>query len=310
MRGCKALFAVLLLASTCHAAAAKGGFRSVSWNPTKITTGAPCLFRVETSVVPAAVTATWQAHELTFTASADRTVWYGLAGVDVEAKPGSYVLELRAILADGTELRRQQTVVVTLAKFRTEKLSVPERYVAPDPETLKLIEADKQLKHAAFAHETSTAEWSGTFRPPLDTGVSEAFGTRRTFNRKLASIHRGLDYHAAPGTPVMAANSGEVVLAHELFYEGNCVIVDHGLGFATIYMHLSQLEVKEGQHVEKGEQLGLSGATGRATGPHLHVAARWEGAYLDPAQLWTLRLPELDAPAVSTASTPAAKSRN
>ena len=151
-----------------------------------------------------------------------------------------------------------------------------------------------------------TAEWSGSFRPPLDTVVSEGFGTHRTFNRKLASIHRGLDYHAAPGTPVTAANAGEVVLARELFYEGNCVIVDHGLGFATIYMHLSQLGVKEGQRVEKGQEIGLSGATGRATGPHLHVAARWEGAYLDPAQLWTLRLPELHAPALSTASTPPA----
>jgi len=259
------------------------------------------------SVVPAAVTATWQGHELAFTASANRPVWYGLAGVDVEAKPGSYVLELHATLADGAVLRERQTIVVTAAKFRTEKLRVPERYVAPDPETLKLIEADRQLKHAAFSHETSTAEWSGSFRPPVDTGVSEGFGTRRTFNRKLASIHRGLDYHAAPGTPVMAANSGEVVLARELFYEGNCVIVDHGLGFATIYMHLSQLDVKEGQRVDKGEELGLSGATGRATGPHLHVAVRWEGAYLDPAQLWTLHLPELQAPALSTASAPAAR---
>ena len=307
MRGCNALFAVFLLASACHPAAAESGFRSVSWNPTTIATGAPCLFRVEMSAIPGTLTATWQGHELTFTASADRTVWYGLAGVDVEAKPGNYVLELRATLADGTELRERQTIVVAPAKFRTETLRVPERYVAPDPETLQRIESDKQYKHAAFSHEAPAAEWSGSFRPPVDTGVSEGFGTRRTFNRKLASIHRGLDYHAAPGTPVMAANSGEVVLARELFYEGNCVIVDHGLGFATVYMHLSQLDVKEGQRVEKGEQLGLSGATGRATGPHLHVAARWDGAYLDPAQLWTLHLPDLQAPALSTASAPVAK---
>lgn len=307
MRGCKVLFALLFFITTGYAASLDRGFREISWNPTRITTGSPCLFRVQMSVVPTALTATWQGHELAFSGSANGRVWYGLAGVDVEVKPGSYVLDLRATLPDGAVLRQRQTIVVSRANYLTEKLRVPDRYVAPDPETLQRIESDKQLKHVAFSHETSRAEWSGSFRPPVDTRISEAFGTRRTFNRTLASIHRGLDYHAAPGTPVVAANSGEVVLAQELFYEGNCVIVDHGLGFVTIYMHLSQLEVKEGQHVDKGAELGLSGATGRATGPHLHVAARWQGAYLNPAQLWKLPLPELHAPQLSTANIPAAR---
>jgi len=306
MRGCKALFLITLIASAAQAAAANGGFQVVSWSPARITTGSPCLFRVEMAEPPAALAASWQGHELTFAPSANHSVWYGLAGVDVEAKPGSYVLELRATLSDGSLVRRNQTIVVSQAAFRTEKLRVPERYVEPDAETRQRIDADRELKHAAFAHE-APAEWSGSFIAPVDTGVSEGFGTRRTFNRKLASVHRGLDYHAAPGTPVMAANSGEIVLARELFYEGNCIIIDHGLGFATIYMHLSQLEVSEGQRVEKGQEIGLSGSTGRATGPHLHVAARWEGAYLDPAQLWTLRLPELHTPALSTANAPATK---
>ena len=115
---------------------------------------------------------------------------------------------------------------------------------------------------------------------------------RRTFNGKLASIHRGLDYHAKEGTPIQAANAGTVVLARELFYEGNCVIIDHGQQFMTLYMHLSHIQVSEGEKVKQGQQIGLSGATGRATGPHLHVAARWQGAYLDPAQLWMLSLPD------------------
>ena len=116
---------------------------------------------------------------------------------------------------------------------------------------------------------------------------------RRTFNGKLASIHRGLDYHAREGTPIQAANAGTVILARELFYEGNCVIIDHGQQFMTLYMHLSHIQVSEGERVKQGQQIGLSGDTGRATGPHLHVAARWQGAYLDPAQLWMLSLPDL-----------------
>ncbi len=291
--GVKLSCLLFLLVIASQAAVPSPAFRLISWNPAKIMTGSPCLFRVEMSVAPQALTGTWQNHELTFAPSANRREWYALAGVDVEANSGSYSLALQATLPNGEVVREERTVIVGRAQYPTEKLRVPQRYVEPDPETRVRIAADKELKKAAFAHETTTAEWSGDFRPPVTTTTSEGFGTRRTFNGKLASIHRGLDYHAAPGTPVMAANSGEVVLARELFYEGNCVIVDHGLGFTTTYMHLSHLDVSEGQRVQKGQELGLSGATGRVTGPHLHVAVRWQGGYLDPAQLWTLQLPEL-----------------
>lgn len=93
------------------------------------------------------------------------------------------------------------------------------------------------------------------------------------------------------GTPVHAANSGKVILARNLFYEGNCVVIDHGQQFMTVYMHLSKIQVTEGQTVQTHQLLGLSGATGRATGPHLHLAARWQGGYLDPALLFKLKLP-------------------
>ena len=100
----------------------------------------------------------------------------------------------------------------------------------------------------------------------------------------------------------MAANSGEVVLARELFYEGNCVIIDHGQQFMTLYMHLSHLEVTKATRSKRASRSDCQGATGRATGPHLHVAVRWQGAYLDPAQLWTLPLPNLPSTQSSTRS--------
>jgi murein DD-endopeptidase MepM/ murein hydrolase activator NlpD len=99
-----------------------------------------------------------------------------------------------------------------------------------------------------------------------------------------------MDFRAATGTPVKAANSGTVVLARKLYYEGNCVVIDHGLGLYTISMHFSRIDVHEGQKVNQGDQLGLSGATGRVTGPHLHWAVRWQGAYLDPAKLLRMNL--------------------
>ena len=238
-------------------------------------------------------------RQITFFPAGEHHAWYGLAGADVEAKPGSYKLSLEATLADGSVFRDEQTIVVESGHYKTEKLTVPEKFVQPDPETLRRIEAEKKIKEVAFSHVIAQPEWSGKFVPPIDTTVSEGFGTRRTFNGKLASVHRGLDYHAKPGSPVTAANSGKVVLARELFYEGNCVIIDHGQQFYTLYMHLSHLDVSEGDDVEKGQEIGLSGATGRATGPHLHVAVRWQGAYLDPAQLWLLPLPQLTPAAPS-----------
>ena len=100
-----------------------------------------------------------------------------------------------------------------------------------------------------------------------------------------------MDFRAAIGTTVRATNQGTVVLARGLYYEGNCVVLDHGQGLLTIYMHLSEIRVKEDQRVEGGDILGLSGNTGRVTAPHLHFAVRWQGIYLDPATLLELHPP-------------------
>jgi murein DD-endopeptidase MepM/ murein hydrolase activator NlpD len=158
---------------------------------------------------------------------------------------------------------------------------------------LKQIEADQQLKKKVFGSSASSSLeplWSASFQAPVAAEPTDSFGTRRTFNGKLASIHKGMDFRAATGTPVKAGNNGVVVLARPLYYEGNCVVIDHGLGLFTISMHLSRIDVKEGQRVATGDPLGMSGATGRVTGPHLHWAVRWQGAYLDPAKLLKLDL--------------------
>ncbi len=125
----------------------------------------------------------------------------------------------------------------------------------------------------------------------MNATISDVFGTRRTFNGKVQSMHQGLDYAVPSGTPVLALNTGTVLLARPLYFEGNCVVLDHGQGLLTLYLHLSEFKVKEGDRVEGGQELGLSGGTGRATGPHLHIAVRWQGIYLNPATLMKLKLP-------------------
>ena len=156
---------------------------------------------------------------------------------------------------------------------------------------MQRIEAEKAIKAVAFKHFIPSPEWSGNFVAPVAMEISENYGTSRTFNGKLATVHRGTDFRAPMGTPVHAANAGEVVLARELYYEGNCIVIDHGLGFMTMYMHLSKFDVKEGDKVQKGQAIALSGGTGRVTGPHLHMAVRWSGEYFDPAKLLALKLP-------------------
>ena len=153
------------------------------------------------------------------------------------------------------------------------------------PEESARIKAEVELKEKVFAASAPEPLWSGDFRAPVHAAPTDSFGTRRTFNGQLASVHKGMDFRARPGTAVRAGNSGVVVLARPLYYEGNCVVIDHGLGLYTLSMHFSRIDVNEGQHVSSVERLGLSGATGRVTGPHLHWAVRWQGAYLDPAKL-------------------------
>ena len=282
---------VLLMAcSVALTAAEPAAFSRVSWQPQIMVNGSVCLFTVEVNGSPQRVTAKWLGRDLTFSPGAGST-WFSLAGVAYETKPGTYDLALEAVMRDGHVLRATKPVTVRAAKYKTSRLTVPQKYVTPDPETLKRIEAEKEIKNAAFAHFIPSPDWAGNFVAPVPMEVSENYGTSRTFNGKLASVHRGTDFRAPLGTPVHASNAGEVVLARELYYEGNCIVIDHGLGFMTMYMHLSQFDVKEGDKVEKGRTIALSGGTGRVTGPHLHMSVRWNGEYLDAMKLLALRLP-------------------
>ena len=122
--------------------------------------------------------------------------------------------------------------------------------------------------------------------------TTAGFGSQRTFNGVRQSVHQGLDFRAATGTPVTAISGGRVILARDFFFEGNFLVIDHGQGLLSLYLHLSAFKVKEGDTVSKGRLIGLSGGTGRATGPHLHLAVRWQGVYVDPATLLRLALPQ------------------
>jgi murein DD-endopeptidase MepM/ murein hydrolase activator NlpD len=264
---------------------------AVSLSPSFAESGSPELIRV---AVPNAqqVTGEWLGKKFQFFQSSDGQSWYALAGLDVEAPVGPSTLKIDA-KKSGSLKHIDLPIEIHAAKYRTEALSVAPRFVEPNPEDLKVIEADNKLKNRVFAVSAAKPLWHGSFRAPVVASSTDSFGVRRMYNGKLASIHKGMDFRAHQGTPVRAGNSGTVVLAQRLYYEGNCVVIDHGLGLYTLSMHLSRIDVRVGQQVDTGQRLGLSGATGRVTGPHLHWAVRWEGAYLDPAKLLKLNLREV-----------------
>jgi murein DD-endopeptidase MepM/ murein hydrolase activator NlpD len=272
---------------------------TVRAQPARLVNGAPVLFQVRPPARLGSLTGTWFGHEVTFSFDSTSKMWYGLAGVSLETAPGTYSLELSGETVAGKVPSQKISFTRKFAVARGKypkiavKVSVEGKFTEPSPEQLKQIEEAKQVKKEHLNTVTPEREWRGPFTEPATATISDVFGSQRVFNGKTSSPHLGLDFRVPSGTPVTAMNDGTVLLARPLYFEGNFIVLDHGQGLLTLYLHLSEFKVKEGERVKRGQEIGLSGGTGRATGPHLHVAVRWQGTYLDPATLIRLRLPEL-----------------
>jgi len=259
----------------------------IKLTPALVVAGSPEIIRVD-APREARVEGEWLGHTMRFFPGHDGN-WYAVAGVDVETPAGPSVVKITIHRHDS--LRESSTAIsIHPAHYRTTSITVAPKFVEPGPDEQKEIAAEVDLKEKIFSSTAAEPLWTGNFTAPVPAQPTDSFGTRRTFNGKLASVHKGMDFRAATGTVVHAGNAGTVVLAQPLYYEGNCVIVDHGLGLMSLYMHFSRIDVKPGQHVAEGDRLGLSGATGRVTGPHLHWAIRWDGAMLDPAKVLHMNL--------------------
>ena len=196
---------------------------------------------------------------------------HGLLGVDLEKPPGKYELKISWNEPEGKAMTCSASVTVRKGQFRTESLKVDNQFVQPDAQQQKRAEEDQKKMKAIYDTVTPERLWGGKFRVPLkDVTTGGNFGRRRILNGQPRSPHAGVDFPAASGTPVLAAQSGKVVLAEELYYSGNTVVIDHGYGIYTLYAHLSEIGVKPGQDIAVSSEIGKVGATGRVTGPHLH----------------------------------------
>jgi murein DD-endopeptidase MepM/ murein hydrolase activator NlpD len=173
---------------------------------------------------------------------------------------------------------------IIAGKYRTDVLKVDPARVNPSKKNIKRTQKEARRVGQTYADGSIARLWNGAFQLPMSSEITSRFGNRRFFNGQLKSYHNGVDFRAPVGAPVFAANSGIVKMAENLFYSGNVVIVDHGNLIFTIYAHLSKVEVTAGQQIEKGQQLGLTGATGRVSGPHLHWGVKVNSTAVNPIQ--------------------------
>ncbi len=281
----------LLLGCAARALAAPW---TVTAQPAKLLNGAPVLFQVKPPAKLDSLSGTWFGHALTFSYNSSTKTWFALAGVAFATAPGKYPLELSGTRAStNSPMTFTRTFIVSRARYPKIKvqLAVEKKFTEPNPEQQQQIAEGVKVKQDYLSRVTPEREWGGNFTAAADAPTSDVFGSQRIFNGVAQREHQGLDYRVHTGTPVAAMNAGTILLARFLYYEGNCVVIDHGQGLLTLYFHLSEFKVKEGDTVKRGQLIGLSGGTGRATGPHLHVAVRWQGVYLDPARLLQLPLP-------------------
>jgi murein DD-endopeptidase MepM/ murein hydrolase activator NlpD len=217
--------------------------------------------------------------------SSGQMVWRGLIGVDLDVEVREHFVSVTVITGDDTPMHVRYPLTVVPKQFATRQLTVAPHYVNPGAEALARIQKEAARTTRIFETQTSQRFWRGSFLAPVPGKATSSFGRRSVFNGQPRSPHSGADFRAVEGTPVTAPNRGRVVLRSDLYFSGNCVILDHGLGLYSFFAHLSGFAVEEGDLVDSGDVVGYVGATGRVTGPHLHWTVRLNTARVDPLSL-------------------------
>lgn len=219
--------------------------------------------------------------------------WRVLIGIDLETRPGRYTVDVRTGSGD-----LAYPLDVAKRVFPTRRLTVDPDLVNPPPEARERIERETQELSRIWKSSESRPLWSRPFIRPVPDPANSAFGTRSIYNGEARSPHSGADFLSPEGRPVKAPDNGRIVLASPLYFTGNTVVIDHGLGLFSLFAHLSEIDVAVGDTVSIGDVIGKVGATGRVTGPHLHWTVRLNGARVDPLSLLFV----LGAPAGGTES--------
>ncbi|MBI5193094.1 MAG: M23 family metallopeptidase [Nitrospirae bacterium] len=258
---------------------------NVSVKPDKIKQGDIILITVKAEPGKDNISGSLFNKPIRFYTEAGTDYYSALAGVDMETEEGQYPLSLSLKDDKGAEIKKDYGIEVISAGFGKQELTVPKEKAEPDEETLKRIKLEEEEIAKIWGIITEGHLWQGNFILPVEGELSEDFGLRRIINGEPRKPHSGVDISASGGAPISAANHGRVIFTGEHFFSGKSIVIDHGLGLFSMYFHLSDILVKEGQPIKKGEVIGKVGSTGRATGPHLHWGMRLNGARVNPASL-------------------------
>ena len=210
----------------------------------------------------------------------------GLIGVDLDDPEGPATVAAEGLL-DGTGFRAEAEVRISPRKFAVQRLTLPKGMAEFDNATLVRIGAEAAELSRRFSRVTPP-RWRIPFLPPVEEYRPTNFGARRVINGDPRMPHSAVDINLPAGTPVRAIADGRVAFADEQFFGGRSVVIDHGGGVFSVYYHLKEFSVAEGQEISRGDRIGSVGATGRATGPHLHFGVRVPGGRIDPTRLFAL----------------------
>lgn len=210
--------------------------------------------------------------------------WRSLVGVDLDVAVKRHVVTISA-RSDGESVSTTWELAVRAKRFPTRHLTVDDAFVNPPPALRERIERESRELAETWTRSSAERLWALPFARPVPTEANSAFGTRSVFNGTARSAHGGADFPSAAGTPVRAPAAGRVVIARALYFSGNSVVIDHGMGLFTTLAHLSVIAVREGDALTRAQVVGRVGDTGRVTGPHLHWSVRANGARVDPLSL-------------------------
>jgi murein DD-endopeptidase MepM/ murein hydrolase activator NlpD len=283
-------FLMAMLCSVREGGSSSDGAQ-VTWFPCEVRQGDVVSVRVQTGATITTVEGHFNKTPIYFYKEGEGS-FSGIVGVDMAVVPGRHSLQVVTKGPGNKPVEQVFSLQVAAGGFEVQRLTLAPEMVDLQGEILKRYQAERKRITEIYNQVRPLRLWHEPFIRPIEGQLTSTFGLRRVLNGQDRSQHNGVDIGAPLGAEVGACNKGIVVLAQELCLEGNTIILDHGFGLYSIYMHLSELRVKEGDTVESGACIGLVGATGRVTGPHLHWGVRLLGARVDPFALLRVAPPE------------------